>query len=161
MAGAKRGPKRLDDIRDPVLKRIFEVMPRWRTSQAELCKDLGINAGQFSRNRVMGLPIDRDILERVAWRSDCRVEWLQTGADPQFEEGKGPLVSSLSDELQEAVRQMKHASIKSQGLLKRFAILLATHDHGELNLMERFARMGEHQRGASTVFDDPDPGTLP
>ena len=48
MAGAKRGPKKLEDIRDPVLRRIFEVMPRWKTSQAELCRELEIDPGNFS-----------------------------------------------------------------------------------------------------------------
>lgn len=134
MAGAKRGPKRLEDIRDPVLRRIFEVMPRWGTSQAALCTELQISKENFSRNRVQGLPIDIGILERVAWRSGARVAWLKTGEEPTYE--KGELLSALSDDLQDAIQQMRRSPEKAQALLKRAARLLSPGQHDMMKDIE-------------------------
>jgi hypothetical protein len=154
MAGAKRGPRKIEEITDPVLRRIFEVMPRWK-SQHDLCRELGVDESNFSTARVAGRTIPIAILERVAWRSDCRMEWLRTGAAPQFEEGKGPLVSSLSDDIQEAIRLMRDVPARVHATLARVARLLVANHPKPMVVLESALTMDEHgPRAARLLHED-------
>jgi hypothetical protein len=155
LAGAKRGPKRLEDIADPVLRRIFQVMPRWGTSQAELCHELEIDKSHFSRNRVRGVPIDLAILERVAWRSGARVRWLQFGEEPIYApEGEG--LSAYADDLQSAIRRLRDASPQAQVLLARVARLLGP---GHPDVMRDVTRMIDGIEFANRAWIDNTPET--
>jgi hypothetical protein len=120
---------------------------------------LQIDESNFSHARVAGRPIPLSILERVAWRSDCRLAWLQTGAAPQFEAGQGPLVSSLSEDLQACISLMREAPARVHAIFLRVARLLVRHHPNPIRILQAALIMNEQGPLAARALkaDVPDP----
>ena len=119
----RRGPQRTETISDPVLRRIFEVMPRWR-GVADLCRDVPANLSNFGRQRRKGNPIPRKIIRVVCELSGARREYLLQGELPMYE-AAGQRISALSEPLQRIIQLIGPLPLADQQVVAASAELVA------------------------------------
>jgi hypothetical protein len=113
----------VEAISNPVTRRILEVTG-W-SSQNQIGRELGIDSTHWSKREGAGKPIPISVLERIAWRTGCRVEYLQTGEGPIY--ARGELVRALSPTLQQVIVLMRQHEALQPILLRCAEILASAH----------------------------------
>lgn len=151
----RRGPQPAETIADPVLQRIYEVMPRWK-GPADLCREVPANLSNFGEQRRKGNPIPRKIIQVVCERSGARRAYLLQGEQPMFDEA-GQRVSALSDPLQEIIQLLAQVPLADQRVVAECARLVAMRQSDDISTLAAITRSLQHMSQLAIGNTEADP----